>query len=185
MDDSDLQDVLSTVRDFVRNRVVPRELEIEEYDQVPQEIRDDATAMGLFGWAIPEEFGGLGLNAYQDAQLAFELGYTTPAFRSLFGTNNGIAGQATRILDDSIAHAQLAKQSGQTIGQFHLAQAMSAESYAELSAAREMVLGRCSPMGCRNRPQTGSQLMQTVCLRNARPSCRPRRPDLRRDGVHA
>lgn len=93
MGDSDLQDVLSTVRDFVRNRVVPRELEIEEYDQVPQEIRDDATAMGLFVWAIPEEFGGLGLNAYQDAQLAFELGYTTPAFRSLFGTNNGIAGQ--------------------------------------------------------------------------------------------
>ena len=29
----------------------------------------------------------------QDVRLAFEFGYTTPAFRSLFGTNNGIAGQ--------------------------------------------------------------------------------------------
>jgi acyl-CoA dehydrogenase len=29
----------------------------------------------------------------EDVQLAFEFGYTTPAFRSLFGTNNGIAGQ--------------------------------------------------------------------------------------------
>jgi acyl-CoA dehydrogenase len=28
----------------------------------------------------------------QEARLVFELGYTTPAFRSLFGTNNGIAG---------------------------------------------------------------------------------------------
>jgi acyl-CoA dehydrogenase len=29
----------------------------------------------------------------EDVRLAFEFGYTTPAFRSLFGTNNGIAGQ--------------------------------------------------------------------------------------------
>lgn len=29
----------------------------------------------------------------EDVQLASEFGYTTPAFRSLFGTNNGIAGQ--------------------------------------------------------------------------------------------
>ena len=29
----------------------------------------------------------------EDVELAFEFGYTTPAFRSLFGTNNGIAGQ--------------------------------------------------------------------------------------------
>src|SRR5690349_22933478 len=49
--------------------------------------------MGLFGWAIPETYGGIGLDAVQDVQLAMELGHTTPAFRSLFGTNNGIAGQ--------------------------------------------------------------------------------------------
>ncbi len=93
MDDSDLKHILSTVREFVRERVIPRELEIEDTDEIPKEIRDAAAEMGLFGWAIPEEFGGLGLNAYQDAKLSFELGYTTPSFRSLFGTNNGIAGQ--------------------------------------------------------------------------------------------
>lgn len=48
--------------------------------------------MGLYGFAIPEEYDGLGLNAYEEVQLVFELGYTTPAFQSLFGTNNGIAG---------------------------------------------------------------------------------------------
>ena len=93
MDDSDLKHILSTVREFVREQVIPRELEIEDTDEIPKEIRDAAAEMGLFGWAIPEEFGGLGLNAYQDAKLSFELGYTTPSFRSLFGTNNGIAGQ--------------------------------------------------------------------------------------------
>lgn len=49
--------------------------------------------MGLFGYAIPQEWGGLGLNLEQDVELAMELGYTSLAVRSMFGTNNGIAGQ--------------------------------------------------------------------------------------------
>ncbi len=48
--------------------------------------------MGLYGFAIPEEYGGLGLNMEEEVQLVFELGYTSPALRSMFGTNNGIAG---------------------------------------------------------------------------------------------
>jgi acyl-CoA dehydrogenase len=39
-------------------------------------------------------------------QLAFELGYTTPAFRSLFGTNNGIAGHV--LLEGGTAEQQAA-----------------------------------------------------------------------------
>jgi acyl-CoA dehydrogenase len=49
--------------------------------------------MGLFGYAIPQEWGGLGLNIAQDVELAMEFGYTSLALRSMFGTNNGIAGQ--------------------------------------------------------------------------------------------
>lgn len=93
MDKEVFDEVLSMVRQFVREQVVPREEEIEEADAIPEDLRVQAAQMGLFGWAIPEEYGGLGLNAHEDAQLAFELAYTTAAFRSLFGTNNGIAGQ--------------------------------------------------------------------------------------------
>ena len=85
--------VRETVRDFVRREVVPREKEIADTDAIPQDVRDGAAAMGLFGYALPQEFGGLGLNLVQDVELAFEFGYTSLAFRSLFGTNNGIAGQ--------------------------------------------------------------------------------------------
>jgi acyl-CoA dehydrogenase len=49
--------------------------------------------MGLFGYALPQEWGGLGLDLVQDVELAMELGYTSLALRSMFGTNNGIAGQ--------------------------------------------------------------------------------------------
>ena len=93
VDEETLGSILDTVRSYVREKVIPRELEIEETNEIPREIRDESAEMGLFGWAIPEEFGGLGLNAEQDALLSFELGYTTPSYRSLFGTNNGIAGQ--------------------------------------------------------------------------------------------
>lgn len=93
MDSEGFDAILSTVRAFVREQVVPRENEIEDSDCIPEDIRSKSAEMGLFGWAIPEQYGGLGLNASEDARLAFELGYTTVAFRSLFGTNNGIAGQ--------------------------------------------------------------------------------------------
>ncbi len=93
MDPSDLADVLSSVRAFVRNEVVPLEEKIDTEDLVPPQIVAACKDMGLYGFAIPEEYGGLGLTLTEEAQLAFELGWTTPALRSLFGTNNGIAGQ--------------------------------------------------------------------------------------------
>ncbi|RKT90057.1 acyl-CoA dehydrogenase [Saccharopolyspora antimicrobica] len=93
MDPNVFDDVLRTVRDFVRGEVVPAEDEIERTDAIPARLREAAAGMGLFGFALPEEHGGLGLSMSEDVRLAMELGYAVPAFRSMFGTNNGIAGQ--------------------------------------------------------------------------------------------
>jgi acyl-CoA dehydrogenase len=93
MESAVFAEVRAAVRRLVRESVIPRELEIEDTDSVPDELRRLAAEMGLFGYALPEEYGGLGLGMSEDIQLAFEFGYTAPAFRSLFGTNNGIAGQ--------------------------------------------------------------------------------------------
>ncbi|WP_134325306.1 acyl-CoA dehydrogenase family protein [Cumulibacter soli] len=93
MDDDDFNEVLKAVRTFIREEVVPAEEQIEAEDKVPDSLRDQAKEMGLFGFAIPEEYGGLGLNMMQEVQLNMELGWATPSFRSMFGTNNGIAGQ--------------------------------------------------------------------------------------------
>ena len=92
MDEADLTIVLRTVRDLVRDRVIPHEADIDATDEMPAGLREEAARMGLFGFAIPEEYGGLGLTMAQEVRLVMELGYTTPAFRSMFGTNNGIAG---------------------------------------------------------------------------------------------
>jgi acyl-CoA dehydrogenase len=92
MDRDDFEQIRELVREFVRNTVVPLENQIDLDDQVPDHIREACKKMGLFGFAIPEEYGGLGLSMAEEAELVFELGYTTPALRSMFGTNNGIAG---------------------------------------------------------------------------------------------
>src|SRR3954467_9757264 len=93
MDPADFESILKSVREFVTKEVIPREDEIEETDAVPQVLRDAAAEMGLFGYALPEEYGGLGFTMGEEGRPAFALGRTTPAFRSMFGTNNGIAGQ--------------------------------------------------------------------------------------------
>lgn len=91
--DDDFREILAQTRHFVRSAVVPRESEIVNEDKVPDDLRDQAMKMGLFGYAIPQQWGGLGLDITQDVELAMELGYTCLALRSMFGTNNGIAGQ--------------------------------------------------------------------------------------------
>ncbi|HTU07861.1 MAG TPA: acyl-CoA dehydrogenase family protein, partial [Trebonia sp.] len=85
MDSADLADILGMVRSFVRDVVVPAEDEIEETDAIPASIREQAAAMGLFGFAIPGQYGGLGLSMSEEVRLVFELGYASPAFRSMFG----------------------------------------------------------------------------------------------------
>lgn len=89
----DFEDIRLMVRSFIDERVVPREREIADGDAIPDDVRRAAADMGLFGYAIPQEYGGLGLDITQDVELAFEFGRTSLAFRSMFGTNNGIAGQ--------------------------------------------------------------------------------------------
>src|SRR3712207_669297 len=120
MDADVFAQVRSAVRQLVREVVVPREEEIDLTDRIPDELRTAAADMGLFGYALPEEHGGLGVTMSEDVQLAFEFGYTTPAFRSLFGTNNGIAGQViARFGSEEQKKAYLPRlASGEWIGSF-------------------------------------------------------------------
>ena len=76
----------------------PTKTIVAETDAIPPAIVDEMKALGLFGLSIPEEYGGLGLTMEEEVEVAFEIGKTSPAFRSLIGTNNGIGSQGI-ILD--------------------------------------------------------------------------------------
>ncbi|MDO8177852.1 MAG: acyl-CoA dehydrogenase family protein [Undibacterium sp.] len=83
----------SSVQRFIAERLVPAENYVEEHDLVPDDIIDDMKELGLFGLSIPEEYGGIGLSIAQECEVAYELGHTALAFRSVVGTNIGIGSQ--------------------------------------------------------------------------------------------
>ena len=85
--------LLATVRRFVSERLRPVEAEVEGADAVPETIIEEMKSLGLFGLSIAEEYGGLGLSMLEEVQVAIEMGRTSPAFRSAFGTNVGIGSQ--------------------------------------------------------------------------------------------
>ncbi len=96
-DQETLNQLLDTVSRFVRERLIPNEARVAEEDAIPEDILQEMKELGLFGLSIPEEYGGLGLTMEEEALVAFEIGHTSPAFRSIFGTNNGIGAQGILI----------------------------------------------------------------------------------------
>ena len=93
LDTETREQLLDTVRKFVREECVPLEAKVAEEDRVPDHIIDQMRSLGLFGLSIPAEYGGLGLTMEEEVLVAIELGHTSPAFRSVIGTNVGIGSQ--------------------------------------------------------------------------------------------
>ncbi|WP_267381330.1 MULTISPECIES: acyl-CoA dehydrogenase family protein [unclassified Sphingomonas] len=85
--------LIDTVRRFVAERLRPLEAEVEANDAIPAAVIAEMRDMGLYGLSIAEDYGGLGLAMIEEVRVAIELGRTTPAFRSTFGTNVGIGSQ--------------------------------------------------------------------------------------------
>jgi len=85
--------LLEAVRRFVAERLRPLEAQVSENDAIPDDVIEEMKQLGLYGLSIPEEYGGLGLSMEDEALVAIELGRTSPAFRSAFGTNVGIGSQ--------------------------------------------------------------------------------------------
>jgi acyl-CoA dehydrogenase len=140
-DQETLNILLDAVRRFVRERCVPAEAQVAETDRIPDDIVDDMRRMGLFGFAIPQEYGGMGLTLEEEVLVNFEISQCSPVFRSIAGTNNGI-GSMGIVIDGS--EAQKLKYlprlaSGEIIGSFALTEPGSGSDAGALrtSARRE------------------------------------------------
>jgi acyl-CoA dehydrogenase len=130
-----LSALTGTVARFVRERLIPNEALVADTDAIPSDLVAEMKALGLFGLSIPEDYGGLGLTMEEEVCVALELGRTSPAFRSLLGTNNGIGSQGI-ILDGTPEQKarwlpQLA--SGSVVASFALTEPGSGSDAASLS----------------------------------------------------
>ena len=111
MTGADLSDdergILEAVSRFVEERVRPRISDLEQEGLYPEALVNEMKALGLFGIAVPEEFGGLGLRPLAFAALMEVLarGWTTlAAYVNSHSTvahaiaHHGTAAQKARLL---------------------------------------------------------------------------------------
>lgn len=132
-----LRDIITR---FVTERLIPREAEVGDNDKVPDEVVDEMRALGLFGLSIPEEYGGLGLTVWEEVNVIVEMGHTSPAFRSVFGTNNGIGSQGI-VIDGTEEQKQKylpRMATGEMIGSFALTEPESGSDAASIRTTARM-----------------------------------------------
>lgn len=122
LDRDTLNQFVDSVRRYVRDRLIPLEMQVAEEGRIPEDVIDEMKDMGLFGLSIPEEFGGLGLTMSEEVAVIQEMGYTSPVFRSMFGTNVGIGSQGIVIdgTPEQKARYLPLMASGELIGSFAL-----------------------------------------------------------------
>lgn len=86
----EIEQMKQMVRNYVEREVEPYAQQIEEEDKIPQHLIEQAKELGLFGMSIPEEYGGIGLNAVGKATVLEQLGRTHNGFVSLISAHTGI-----------------------------------------------------------------------------------------------
>lgn len=122
LDPETFEQLLDTIRRFVAERLRPAEVEVAESDEMPDRLVAEMKALGLFGLSIDPDYGGLGLSMAEECTVAIELGKTSPAMRSAFGTNVGIGSQGLVMsgTDEQKAHWLPKIASGEVITSFAL-----------------------------------------------------------------
>ncbi len=134
LDRETLFQLTATVRRFVEQRLIPLEPQVAEEDKIPESVLDEMRELGLFGLTIPCEYGGLGLNTHDECKVIMEMGRTSPAFRSMIGTNNGIGSQGIVIhgTEEQKRRFLPLLASGEVIGSFALTEPDSGSDAAAL-----------------------------------------------------
>src|SRR5262249_16860878 len=137
LDSETFDQLLATVRRFVRERLVPNEHRVADTDALPDDIVAEMRSLGLFGLAIPPEYGGPRPPLTEGGLVTLEIGRTSRAFRSRFGTSFGIGAQGI-VIDgtEEQKRAYLPRlAAGEITGSFALTEPDSGSDAASLRAS--------------------------------------------------
>src|SRR5437763_13391965 len=108
--DPELADELvATVREWVRKEVIPVASDFEHEDRYPEAMVAQMKAFGLFGSRIPEEYGGLELDVMTYARLMEELSYGWMSLAGVLNTHTIAANLIERFGTDAQRKTHLPK----------------------------------------------------------------------------
>jgi len=136
--------MVDTVRRFVKQDLEPISRQVEDEDRIPEDVVQTMRDLGLFGLAIPEEYGGLEVGLLGECLVYEEMSKANACFRTRIGTNNGIGAQGI-IMDGTPEQKQryLPKlASGEWTGCFALSEPEAGSDAANVQTTAEMKDGR-------------------------------------------
>src|SRR4051812_16538923 len=94
-------ELVSTVREWVRKEVIPVASAYEHADEYPEPLVEQMKAFGLFGSRIPESLGGLELDVMTYARLMEELSYGWMSLAGVLNTHTIAANLIERFGTDA------------------------------------------------------------------------------------
>ncbi|MFJ8069947.1 acyl-CoA dehydrogenase family protein [Peribacillus sp. NPDC096447] len=136
---NEMQQMKEMIRNFVEREVEPYALQIEEEDAIPEHLVEKAKDLGLFGISIPEQYGGIGLNAVGKATVLEQLGRTHNGFVSLISAHTGIGSTGlVKLASEHLKNKYLPEMAaGTKIGAFALSEPGAGSDATNLATSAE------------------------------------------------
>ena len=135
----EIEQIKKMVKNYVEKEVEPYAQQIEEEDKIPQHLIEMAKDLGLFGMSIPEEYGGIGLNAVGKVTVLEQLGRTHNGFVSLISAHTGIGSTGlVKLASEELKQKYLpAMASGEKIAAFALSEPGAGSDATNLATRAE------------------------------------------------
>lgn len=126
--------IQEAARQFTMERVLPIANKLDpEKGQIPRELIDEMAELGYFGILIPEEYGGLGLGAYEYCLVAEQLSRGWMSVGSLIARGNGLIGALKALTPEKKAEYLPRMARGEFLGAFSLSEPNAGSDVANIS----------------------------------------------------
>ncbi|MGH8788074.1 MAG: acyl-CoA dehydrogenase family protein [Cupriavidus necator] len=126
--------IQEAARQFTMDRVLPIANKLDpEKGQIPRELIDEMAELGYFGILIPEEYGGLGLGAYEYCLVAEQLSRGWMSVGSLIARGNGLIGALKGLSPEKKADYLPRMARGEFLGAFSLSEPNAGSDVANIS----------------------------------------------------
>jgi butyryl-CoA dehydrogenase/acyl-CoA dehydrogenase len=119
---------------FTLERVLPLANKLDpEKGAIPRELIDEMAALGFFGILIPEEYGGLGLGAYEYCLVAEQLSRGWMSVGSLIARGNGLIGALKSLSPEKKAEYLPRMARGEFLGAYSLSEPNAGSDVSNIS----------------------------------------------------
>jgi alkylation response protein AidB-like acyl-CoA dehydrogenase len=126
--------IRQSAREFCDREIVPHAREWDRSERMDEAIVPKLAEIGFLGCALPEEYGGMGLDTISYCLVMEELGRADSSVRGIVSVNNGLAGKtvATWGTDEQKAEWLPRMASGEALGCYGLTEPGSGSDPASL-----------------------------------------------------